>query len=625
MASETVDRGEISLLIVEDELILAEDLAITVKDLGYQVAAIASTGEEAIRLAADAMPSLVLMDVKLAGEIDGIQASEKIRSDYDLPVIFLTAYDGDDVLCRAKLTEPYGYLTKPVSHNILKITIETVLYKHKAEKRARDSEERLRLAMDASADGIWDWDIVTGAAYYSPSYFSMLGLEPGKYPTNFKTWVELMHPEDLNRALADNQDCIDGKTDCFASEFRMLHHDGTWRWILGRGKAVARDIEGKATRMAGTHTDITQRKTTEIALRESRNELEDRVAKRTAQLRFANEQLLEEIVERETLEDALRRSETRYRAIFEGAAEGILLADPQTMRFKLANPAMCRMLGYAEEESPALRIPDIFPEDELDSVLDDFRAISTKAMSETHDVRCLRKDGTFFYADIVASHTTIDEQKFLIGFFSDVTERRNASEALKRSDGMLRAVLDQMPSGVTIRDAHTGLVILANEKCREIMGSALETLSEFERYHFSRSDGSLYTNDEMPIFRSMASGELIDAEEVAMQSDDGSLRTVSISSAPVRDSAGHIILGVGVFDDITERKRAEEALRESEARFRSIFESATECIYITDKEFSVTHVNPACTSLFGRPSSEMTAVWYEQVHAQSLGEKFTNR
>jgi len=134
----------------------------------------------------------------------------------------------------------------------------------RAEKEAlRQREQRFTLAMDASKDGIWDWNVATGEVYYSPGYSAMLGYLTHELPPQADSWADLIHPEDKQAALAANMDCIENRRDDFEVEFRMRTADRGWRWILGRGKAVARDKSGRAERLVGTHTDITARKRAE--------------------------------------------------------------------------------------------------------------------------------------------------------------------------------------------------------------------------------------------------------------------------------------------------------------------------------------------------------------------------
>jgi|GEM_PF-5736486 len=122
----------------------------------------------------------------------------------------------------------------------------------------RQSEERCRLVLEATSDGIWEWDLRTNRVHYNPAYTRMLGYEPEEFSGNLSEWLERIHPDDRERALAANQRCIDNETAQFAVEFRMRTKAGTWKWILGRGMAVERDAAGKALRMIGAHTDITR-------------------------------------------------------------------------------------------------------------------------------------------------------------------------------------------------------------------------------------------------------------------------------------------------------------------------------------------------------------------------------
>ncbi|MCY2989764.1 MAG: response regulator [Planctomycetota bacterium] len=134
------------LLIVEDEAIVAADLELRLARLGYQVAGTAASGEQALALAEHVRPDLVLMDILLQGEMDGIQAAQELRTRLRLPVVFLTAYAERDTLQRAKLTEPLGYILKPFEDRELETIIEIALYKHQAERKLQASEEYLRAA-----------------------------------------------------------------------------------------------------------------------------------------------------------------------------------------------------------------------------------------------------------------------------------------------------------------------------------------------------------------------------------------------------------------------------------------------------------------------------------------------
>ncbi|OPX64441.1 response regulator [Methanoregula sp. PtaB.Bin085] len=125
------------ILIVEDELIVAEDLKMTLVTLGYEVVGISVTGEHAIELAGETRPDVILMDIMLAGELDGIATAGKIRAQYDIPVIYVTAYADENLVARAKLTEPFGYIVKPFNEREVNSNIEISLYRHRIERELK--------------------------------------------------------------------------------------------------------------------------------------------------------------------------------------------------------------------------------------------------------------------------------------------------------------------------------------------------------------------------------------------------------------------------------------------------------------------------------------------------------
>ncbi|NJK70354.1 MAG: hybrid sensor histidine kinase/response regulator [Microcoleus sp. CSU_2_2] len=127
------------ILVVEDEVIVAEDIAGRLKKLGYTVTATVSSGEEAIEKIAENQPDLVLMDIVLKGHMDGVTAAEKIQSNTNIPTVFLTAYADDKTLQRAKLTNPFGYIVKPFQQNDLRVAIEIALHRHEIETKMRQA------------------------------------------------------------------------------------------------------------------------------------------------------------------------------------------------------------------------------------------------------------------------------------------------------------------------------------------------------------------------------------------------------------------------------------------------------------------------------------------------------
>ncbi|MEW5774969.1 MAG: ATP-binding protein [Thermodesulfobacteriota bacterium] len=143
-----------SILVVEDEPLIAQDLIRSLDILGYAVAGAVPTGEEAVEAARRLRPDLVLMDIMLAGEMDGARAAALIREQQDLPVIFITAYTDDATLDRVKSAAPYGYLVKPFDRTLLRVAIETALSRRETEARLAESERRLAHARKMEAVGV---------------------------------------------------------------------------------------------------------------------------------------------------------------------------------------------------------------------------------------------------------------------------------------------------------------------------------------------------------------------------------------------------------------------------------------------------------------------------------------
>ena len=142
-----------SILVVEDESIVAKDIQNSLKKLGYSVPSIENSGEDAIDAAGQHRPDLILMDIMLKGEISGIEAAEQIRIRYQIPVIFLTAYADESTLSKAKVTEPYGYIIKPFKEIDLHTSIEMALYKHGKEQEVRKERDLYSsIVLDKSVD-----------------------------------------------------------------------------------------------------------------------------------------------------------------------------------------------------------------------------------------------------------------------------------------------------------------------------------------------------------------------------------------------------------------------------------------------------------------------------------------
>jgi diguanylate cyclase (GGDEF)-like protein/PAS domain S-box-containing protein len=257
-------------------------------------------------------------------------------------------------------------------------------------KRAQDalleSETRFKLSMDATNDGLWDWDILSGVCYFGPNYYRMLGYAVGEFPAESRAWEALIHPEDRAAAVQINQDCIEGRRETFEVEYRMHAKNGEYRWILGRGKCVARDAQGRALRLLGTHMDITARKEIEAALQAKTEELD---------------------------------------LYFRSSLDLFCIADRAGI-FRRVNPQWEATLGFSIAELEGQPILDfIHPEDQAATAATLQLSAQDSILNFTNRYRC--KDGSYRWIE----WRSVPVKNLIYAAARDITERKNLEEQLR--------------------------------------------------------------------------------------------------------------------------------------------------------------------------------------------------
>ena len=256
-------------MIVEDEAIVGEELKISLEDMGYTVTSINKSGEQAIEKADQDCPDLILMDIRLKGRMDGIEAAERIRSRLEIPVVFLTAYADDDKLERAKLTMPFGYILKPFQDRDLEVTIEIALYTAKIDVKRKQAEEeliktkaRLEHLLNASPAVIYSSKASGdfGATFVSENIETQLGYKPQEFTENSEYWASRIHPDDIQRVFSDMSHLLEKGHNIH--EYRFLDKEDNYRWIRDELRLV-RDKEGEPLEIVGCWIDITEQKLAE--------------------------------------------------------------------------------------------------------------------------------------------------------------------------------------------------------------------------------------------------------------------------------------------------------------------------------------------------------------------------
>lgn len=265
--------------------------------------------------------------------------------------------------------------------------VRDISERKRTESALRASEERWKFALEGAGDGVWDWNIQTGAVYFSKRCKEILGYDKEEH----LAWESTVHPDDLPRTLEELQAHLDGKTDSYCNEHRArVKNDGAWKWLLTRGKVVERDAEGKPLRMIGTQTDISERKQAE-----------------------------------ETLSLAA--------LVFENSSEGMTITDAEGTILAV-NPAFTELTGYTPEEIIGNN-PRVLRSGRQDAAF--YQAMWRQLAETGHwagEIWNRRKDGEI-YAEWLSINTSFNADGTVhrrVGLFSDITKRKKSEELIWR-------------------------------------------------------------------------------------------------------------------------------------------------------------------------------------------------
>jgi PAS domain S-box-containing protein len=260
----------------------------------------------------------------------------------------------------------------------------------------------------------------------------------------------------------------------------------------------------------------------------------------------------------------LKESEERYRAVFEGCSEGILLAEVETLRFHFANPAICAFLGYTDEELRNMSVPEIHPAKDRQWILEEFKSQARDGKVLVERVPCLHKAGHVVYADIRSGRIELDGQRFLVGFFTDVTAQVGIKKALNEQILFLQTLIDTLPHPIFYKD-RSGRYLGCNQAFETFIGLKRDALVGKTVYDIApRELAEVYEAADNDLFENRSP----QTYETSVRYADGTRREVILNKAVFYHQDGLLAGLVGAMLDITERKRAEKekALRERQLR-----------------------------------------------------------
>ena len=580
-----------SILIVEDEAISAMDLRESLRSIGYRVSGIAVSGEQAIELVRENPPDLILMDVMLSGKINGIEAAEQILREAFIPIIYLTAFCDHNLIERVKESCSYGYILKPLDFSKLNIPIELALNKHETDVKLRnayleleehvasrtaelaalnqslgESERRYREIFECTPDGIIVHDacgIILDANNATKNRLEIP--ENGLVGRNIADFVT---PD--NAATIDNHAAksLAGISEVFET-----------RYISGSGNLIPAEVHEHSIRwndgqaVLSISRDITQRKEAEKSARESRQILE---------------------------------------AVLNTIPVRVFWKDKKSV-FLGCNLPFARDAGFGSPEEVIGR--------------DDY------AMGWTDEAACFQADDLAVIESGIAkiqyeeSLTTRSGKKIrlltskvplkdasaniigVLGTYLDITERKAAEDALRETERRLGDTINFLPDATFAIDRQ-GTIIAWNRAIEDMTGFAAGDMLGKGNYEYSLPfygerrpmliDLIMQPDPEMPDnYTSMKrQGDTLTAE-VTQLFPGGKNITSWGKTTLLKNISGETVGAIESIRDITERKRAEEALQESEERYRTVVEDQTEFICRFTPDGRLTFVNDAYCRYFG--------------------------
>lgn len=517
---------DIRILIVEDEALTAEDLRHTLIGFGYRISGILASGEEAVKAARESSPSLVLMDIMLQGEMDGIEAARLIQAESHIPVIFLTAYSDTETIEKLQIAGSYGYILKPFERRELLANIGIALHKHRLEMRVMESEERYRTLFENSVVGIFQATAQGGLVTANSTLAGILNYgsvdELASAVENIGTRLfadDKKRHEFLRRLVRESA------IDNFETE--LLRSDGSRIWA----SITARMVGGsKRERLyEGIVFDISGRKSAERNLHEL---------------------------------------EMSRAAILQSALDAIITFSGDDGMVLEFNPAASSMFGYPPEEIIGEHVASLFNrrDERSRSDREDLKWLEYATgffLNRRTEAIAYRADMSAFPVELSLSRINREGSPIYAGFIRDITERLASEKEMRK----LSMAVEQSSDWIVITDSN-GVIEFANDTVCALTGYTREEI--IGRTPRLWKSG---VHDEA-FYRTLWETALTGQNFTALFTNrrkTGEFIHLDMTISPVRDAAGSILQLVSTGRDVTEKLAMEERLN-----FLSFYDLLTE-------------------------------------------------
>jgi PAS domain S-box-containing protein len=447
--------------------------------------------------------------------------------------------------------------SRPILHagklHAVVTTFTDITARKMSEHALTANEERWKLAVAGSRDGIWDWNAEADEVFFSSRWKEILGFDDHEIGSSQSEWKDRIHPEDRPSVLAVLESHLAGRCPFYETEYRLRCKDGSWKWVLARGTVVSRGPGGKPLRFLGAITDITERK---------------------------------------KIEDDLRKSEARFAALFRSSPTPIGILDLSTNRLIDVNDAWVSGTGYLRDEAIGHSTADlgIVSDENLQ------RAVSRlegQGLLRNYELEFRRRDGSVRAGLLSSELLHLDGKPCAITTTLDITDRKRVEQALGERERQFRALTENSKIGVySIRD---GKIAYANPALANGIGYEIDEIIGADPLKFvDPRDHALVAEN----FRRRREYETPpDSYVFRARCKNGATKHIEVFPALVEMDGPPTIIGHMV--DVTARKHAEEALREANQHFLSVASCVPDVIWSMDLSGRFTYVSPSVERTYG--------------------------